>query len=274
MTLAAFSRPLVMIGCGNMAGAILSRWIDAGLEPASVMVVDPGRTVPPAPGVTLLAALPDALPEGAVITLGVKPQSLPDIAPKLAPLLKEGHLIISMLAGVMVESLRAALGSSADMVRIMPNTPVALGKGVVALYADAGAAAAAVTDAQTLLSPLGLVERIADEAQFNLITALTGCGPAFVFRFIDALSQAAATLGLDEEQAARLALATVEGSAALAAEADESPATLADKVASKGGMTREGLDVLDENGRLVTLLTDMMRAAEDRGVELERLAAG
>jgi pyrroline-5-carboxylate reductase len=79
---------------------------------------------------------------------------------------------------------------------------------------------------------------------------------------------------LNEDQAARLALATVEGSAALAAEADESPATLADKVASKGGMTREGLDVLDENGRLVTLLTDMMRAAEDRGVELERLAAG
>ena len=274
MTLAAFSRPLVMIGCGNMAGAILTRWLGAGLDPASVKVVDPGRTAPPAPGVTLLAALPDALPEGAVITLGVKPQSLPDIAPKLAPLLNEGHLVISMLAGVMVESLRAALGSSADIVRIMPNTPVALGKGVVALYTDEGTAAAAVTDAQTLLSPLGLVERIADEAQFNLITALTGCGPAVVFRFIDALSQAAATLGLNEDQAARLALATVEGSAALAAEADESPATLADKVASKGGMTREGLDVLDENGRLVTLLTDMMRAAEDRGVELERLAAG
>jgi pyrroline-5-carboxylate reductase len=133
---------------------------------------------------------------------------------------------------------------------------------------------AAVEDAETLLSPLGLVERIADEAQFNLITALTGCGPAFVFRFIDALSQAATTLGLEESQAARLALATVEGSAVLAAGADESPATLADKVASKGGMTREGLDVLDEGGRLVTLLTDMMRAAEDRGVELERLAAG
>ncbi len=271
MTLSAFSRPLVMIGCGTMAGAILSRWLGAGLNPASVTVVDPGRNAPPAPGVTLVAALPDALPAEAVIVLGVKPQSLPDIAPVLAPLLGEGRLIISMLAGVTVESLRASLGEGADMVRIMPNTPVALGKGVVALYADASAA---VEDTQTLLSPLGLVERIADEAQFNLITALTGCGPAFVFRFLDALSQAATTLGLDAAQAARLALATVEGSAALAGQADESPAILADRVASKGGMTREGLDVLDEGGRLVTLLTEMMRAAADRGVELERLAAG
>jgi pyrroline-5-carboxylate reductase len=85
MTLAAFSRPLVMIGCGNMAGAILLRWLEAGLDPASVKVVDPGRTAPPAPGVTLLGALPNALPEGAVVVLGVKPQSLPDIAPFLAP---------------------------------------------------------------------------------------------------------------------------------------------------------------------------------------------
>lgn len=263
-----------MIGCGNMAGAILSCWLGSGLNPAFVTVVDPGRAAPPAPGVALLSALPDALPAGSVILLGVKPQSLPSVAPVLTPLLGEGHLVISMLAGVTVDSLRAALGSGADMVRIMPNTPVALGKGVIALFADAGTATAAVTDAQTLLAPLGLVERIADEAQFNLITALTGCGPAFVFRFIDALSQAAITLGLDEAQAARLALATVEGSAALAMQADEPPAILADKVASKGGMTREGLDVLDEGGRLVTLLTDMMRAAEDRGVELERLAAG
>lgn len=271
MSLASFSRPLVMIGCGNMAGAMLARWLGAGLDSAQVTVVDPGRTAPPASGVTLLAALPEALPAGAVITLGIKPQSLPDVAPSLAPKLFGDKIIISMLAGVTVESLRTSLGEGSDMVRIMPNTPVALGKGVVALYADADTP---VTDAHTLLSPLGLVERIADEAQLNLITALTGCGPAFVFRFIDALAQGAATLGLDAAQAARLALATVEGSAALAMQAGESPAVLADRVASKGGMTREGLDVLDEGGRFVALLTDMMRAAERRGVELERLAAG
>lgn len=274
MTLATFQRPLLMIGCGNMAGAMLSRWLDAGLAPAHVTVVDPGRGEAPAPGVTLLAKLPNTLPDSAVILLGVKPQALPDVAPMLSPLLGESHLVVSMLAGVTVEQLRASLGRRAAMIRIMPNTPVALGKGVVAFFADDSAGADSLSDARRLFAPLGLVERMGDEAQFNLLTALTGCGPAFVFRFIDALSQAAVSLGMEELSAARLALATVEGAAALASHADESPAILADRVASKGGMTREGLDVLDENGRLVSLLTDMMRAAEARGVELERLAAG
>lgn len=273
MSLTSFDRPVLMIGCGTMAGAILARWLESGLDAAHVTVVDPGRTAPPAEGVKLLSALPHALPPRAVIVLGIKPQSLPDLAPTLAPMLGKEHVIISMLAGVTLAGLRTALGTSADLVRIMPNTPVALGKGVVGLYADAAISEEVVNDALALLNPLGLVERITDEAQFNLLTALTGCGPAFVFRFVDALTQASATLGLEPDQAARLALATVEGAARLAAQADESPAILADKVASKGGMTREGLDVLDEGGRFVALLTETLRAARDRGEELERLAS-
>lgn len=273
MPLNEFDRPVLMIGCGTMAGAILARWLEAGLDPARVTVVDPGRSAPPAEGVSLLSALPAALPPRAVIMLGIKPQSLPDVAPLLSPLLTSGQIIISILAGVTVAGLRATLGEKTDIVRIMPNTPVALGKGVCALYADAHTDAGLVDEAQCLLAPLGLVERIGDEAQFNLITALTGCGPAFVFRFIDALAHAATTLGLNAGQAARLAMATVEGASALAVQAGESPAILADKVASKGGMTREGLDVLDEGGRFVALLTEMMRAARDRGEELERLAS-
>ncbi len=273
MTMNSFDRPVVMIGCGNMAGAILARWLGAGLSATDVTVIDPGRTAPPYDGIALLSELPSALPARAVVVLGVKPQSLPDVAPALAPLLDKGHLVISMLAGVTIAGLRSALGKAADLVRIMPNTPAALGKGVVALYADAQTDTAQVDEAAHLLAPLGLVERIGDEAQLNLITALTGCGPAFVFRFIDALAQAATTLGLEADQAARLALATVEGASALAAEADEDPAILADKVASKGGMTREGLDIMDENGRLIALLNDTLRAARDRGEALERLAA-
>lgn len=269
----SFDRSVVMIGCGNMAGAILARWLGAGLSATSVTVIDPGRSAPPSDGISLLSALPPALPARAVVILGVKPQSLPDVAPALAPLLNKGHLVVSMLAGVTIAGLRAALGNAANLVRIMPNTPAALGKGVVALFADPGTDAVQVNDAARLLAPLGLVERIADEAQLNLITALTGCGPAFVFRFIDALSQAATTLGLEPDQSARLALATVEGAAKLAAQADEDPAILAEKVASKGGMTREGLDVMDEDGRLIALLTDTLRAARDRGEALERLAA-
>jgi pyrroline-5-carboxylate reductase len=153
MSLASFSRPLVMIGCGNMAGAMLARWLGAGLDSAQVTVVDPGRTAPPASGVTLLAALPEAFPASAVVVLGVKPQSLPDVAPFLAPAGRAKGISSSpCLRGVTVESLRAVLGPGANIARIMPNTPVALGKGVVALYADADTP---VTDAHTLLSPLG-----------------------------------------------------------------------------------------------------------------------
>lgn len=270
MALQDFGRPVLMIGCGTMAGAILARWLEVGLDPERVTVVDPGRSAPPAPGVSLLSALPGAIPPRAVVVLGVKPQSLPDIAPVLSPVLSADHLVVSMLAGVTIAGLRSALGQGPEVVRIMPNTPVALGKGVVALYADA---AAARNDAADLFAPLGLVERMADEGQFNLVTALTGCGPAFVFRFIDALAKAADALGLGADQAARLALATVEGASALAAQAEDAPAILADKVASKGGMTREGLDVLDEGDRLIALLRETLLAARDRGEELERLAS-
>lgn len=271
--LGGFDRPILMIGCGNMAGAILARWLECGLKAERVTVVDPGRSAPPAAGMALLTALPDALPARAVVVLGIKPQLLPDVAPSLAPLLAgDEGIVISMLAGVTVKRLRVSLGEGAEMIRIMPNTPVALGKGVCALYADGRTSGAAVETAMELLSPLGLAERIADEDQFNLVTALTGCGPAFLFRFIDALARAAASLGLDEGQALRFATAMVDGAAALAMAAEDTPGALADKVASKGGMTREGLDVLDEERRLERLLLDTLRAAQDRGVELEKLA--
>lgn len=261
----------MMIGCGNMAGAMLSRWLDCGLATERVTVVDPGIAAAPS-GVTLIRDLPDMVPGDAVIVLGIKPQLLPDLAPRLAPLLREGHVIISMLAGVTVARLGEALGDRASIVRIMPNTPVALGQGVCALYADPRTGEAARTAAQTLLSPLGVAEWIAQEEALNLVTALTGCGPAFVYRFIDALAQAACALGMDEAQAQRFAVATVQGSANLAAQAGESPAALAERVASKGGMTREGLDVLDADERLVRLMTDTLRAARDRGEELNRLS--
>jgi len=271
MALEQFDRPLVLIGCGNMAGAILSRWLESGLNPSLVTVVDPGRK-DIFEGVTLLSALPEALPANAAILLGIKPQLLPDVAPALSPLLGEGQVVISMLAGLSIDTLHGALGDRAGMIRIMPNTPVALGKGVCALYADGLTDDAAKSMAEGLLAPLGLVEWMTDEAQFNLVTALMGCGPAFVFRFIDTMSQAASELGLEPQQALRLATATVEGASALAAAADVAPAVLADRVASKGGMTREGLDVMDQDDRLATLMVDTLRAARDRGVELEKLA--
>jgi pyrroline-5-carboxylate reductase len=256
---------LFLIGCGNMAGAMLDRWIASELDPARVTVIDPGRSAVPK-GVTLLADYPAFVPDGAVILLGIKPQSLGDVAPTLAPLLGGSRIVVSMLAGMPVEVVRAKLGEASDVVRIMPNLPVALGLGVVALYADNVTGDKTRAVIEKLMQPLGLVEWMGEEAQFNLLTALSGCGPAFVFRFVDALAQAATDLGMDPDQAARLSLATVQGAAGLAARPGSArPAQLADAVASRGGMTREGLDVLDADERLKRLLLDTLRAARDRG---------
>lgn len=258
---------LLLIGCGNMAGQMLARWLACGLNPALVTVVRPsGRAV--APGVDVVAAMPQAVAKDAVMLLGMKPYQLADVADTLAPLVGEGTTILSILAGTPLADLRARFPKAGAVVRAMPNLPVGIGQGVTALHgADNGPTLAKM---QALLTPLGLVERIADEALFNEATALSGCGPAFLFRFVDALARAGAALGLPEDQAQRMALATVQGAAGFAAASDASPATLADRVASPGGMTREGLDALDADDRLERLMIDTLRAARDRGVAMAR----
>lgn len=245
-----------LAGCGNMAGAMLSRWLAAGVDPDEVTAVRPsGR---PVCGVRTLTTPPDAPPPG-LLMLGMKPQMLGAAAPAWQAA-SEGAVVISILAGTRLESLHALFPRARAIVRAMPNLPVALGQGVVALHGDRDA------DVETLMAHLGLVEWIADEALFDAVTALAGSGPAFLYRFIDALAKGGAALGIPAEQAARLALAMVAGASALAAQADAPPAALADRVASKGGSTRAGLDVLDES--LDTLVAATLRAAAERNRQL------
>ncbi|TPG21602.1 pyrroline-5-carboxylate reductase [Sphingomonas koreensis] len=258
-----------LIGCGNMAGAMLQRWVASGdVDPASVTVIDPGTPKLP-DGVRHLTQISDARAPEAVM-LGVKPQMLDDVAPALAPRIAGAKLLLSILAGVEVASLAKRFDVGA-IVRVMPNLPVAIGHGAVGLYGvdpagDAGKAATA------LMASLGLVEWIADEAQLDAVTALSGSGPGFVYRFIDALAAAGASIGLPDDQALRLATATVEGAAMMAAAAEASPATLADRVASPGGSTRKGLDVLDSGDALTRLLAETLTAARDRNVEMAAAA--
>lgn len=251
---------LLLVGCGNMGGAMLRRWLATGLDAGRVTVVSPsGRAV--LGGVRVVPAIPTE-PFDTVM-LGFKPHQLRQVTPALADL--QPRLLLSILAGVEL-SVLTRLTRAGVVVRAMPNLPVAIGKGVVALHGarDAGAAA--------LMEPLGSVEWIDDEALFGVITALAGSGPGFVYRYIDALAAAGTTLGLPAEQAARLALATVEGSALLAAQADVGPAVLAERVASPGGSTREGLNVLDRDGALVDLLTRTLQAAARRNAEMAAAA--
>lgn len=264
--------PILMVGCGNMAGAILARWLDCGLPPHLVHVSDPsGREV--APGVATSTALPERVAPGTLVLLGFKPQQFADVAPQIDARLAPGCAIVSMLAGLPLPLLKGRLPSAATIVRIMPNLPVRTGDGTVLMHALAGGAPEMLATINRLLAPLGLVEPLVDEGDFDLATAVSGCGPAYVYRFVDALAGAAVRLGMGQEQALRLALQTVAGASSTALNAAQSPAALADAVASPGGMTRLGLDVLDADERLLALLTDTLRAARDRGAELAAGAA-
>lgn len=261
--------PFWMIGCGNMAGAMLEGWLAAGLDPGRVTVIRPsGRPV--APGVRVVAGLPEG-PPPALALLGMKPHQLDAVAAGLAPRLGPATILFSILAGAQQQSHRDRFPDVRAVIRAMPNLPVRLNKGVVALHSDSEDAEARDL-ADHLMGALGHVEWIEDEDLFNVVTALAGSGPAFLFRFMDALAGAAGTLGLPPAQALRLATATVEGSAALAAASGEPPSRLADRVASPGGSTRAGLDVLDADGALSTLLRHTLEASRRRSLEMAEAA--
>ncbi len=259
---------LMIIGCGNMGGAMLAGWLAGGMRPADVTVVDPVRPEVPA-GVTLLRALPAEGQFGAVL-LGIKPQQLAEAAPAISALIGPQTSVLSVLAGVDLPTLGKSFPGAGAIVRVMPNLSAALGKSPIAVSGQVSTDQTAAID--RLLAPLGQVEWIADEGLMDLMTALVGSGPAFVYRVIDALAQGAETLGLPRDQADRLALAMVEGAAALAASAPDSPAELARKVSSPGGTTVAGLSALDENAALTALIEETLRRARDRGRELAEAA--
>jgi len=255
---------ILIVGCGNMAGAMLRGWLAAGIAPGCFTVVDPAARELPA-GVRSLASLPAGEAFDAVL-LGIKPQLLADVAPAVAPFAGAGTVALSMLAGVEIAVLQAHFPQAGGLVRMMPNLSAALGKSPIAL-AEHGLDAAGRAAVIELLGPLGSPEWIA-EADFDLVTALAGSGPAFVYRFIDALAQAATRLGLPEPEARRLALATVDGAAALAAASPHDPGELARRVASPGGVTQAGLDALDKGDALGALMQATLRAARDRSAEM------
>ena len=258
---------ILIVGCGNMGGAMLRGWLAGGAAAAHFTVVDPLLDSVPE-GVTLLRQLPDAGFDA--ILLGVKPQGFAEVAAGLAPRVSDTTLVLSILAGIDLPSLAKALPQARGWVRVMPNLAAALGKSPVAL-AQHGLDQAGQDQVMALLAPLGTPEWIA-EAQFDLATALVGSGPAFVYRFIDALAAGGAALGFSAEQAERFALAMVEGAAELARQSLHSPAALAQMVSSPGGTTEAGLKVLDREQALEKLVSATLRAASDRGAELAAFA--
>jgi Pyrroline-5-carboxylate reductase len=260
---------ILLVGCGNMAGAMLAGWLAGGVPATRFTVVDPHRADVP-DGVTLLRDVPDVRFDA--VMLGVKPQGLDDVAPLVSPQVGRDTVVFSILAGVEFSSLAARFPDAGAIVRVMPNLAAAIGKSPIALDSRGldETGRAAVTG---LMAHLGTPEWLADESLFDAVTALAGCGPAFVYRFIDALTVGAVGLGLEQDQSRRLALAMVEGAALLAmAQANGRPPVfpgeLADRVASPGGSTRAGLNVLDAGSALQEVVSDAMTASRDRNAAM------
>jgi pyrroline-5-carboxylate reductase len=176
---------ILLVGCGNMAGAMLEGWLKGGIPASRFTVVDPGRESVPE-GVALLRELPAEGRFDAVM-LGIKPQGLDGAAPAIAPLVSKETVLFSILAGVEFDSLAARFPDAGAILRIMPNLAVAIGKSPVALDSR-GLDEIGRAEVTALMAPLGSTEWLDHEGQFDAVTALTGCGPAFVYRFIDALA--------------------------------------------------------------------------------------
>ncbi|GAA4052067.1 pyrroline-5-carboxylate reductase family protein [Parerythrobacter jejuensis] len=255
---------MLIVGFGTMTGAMVEGWLKAGRPATTFTIYHPrGKDVPD--GAQMVTQWP-AHPFDVVL-LGVKPHMLDDVAPGLKDAVGPETVVISVLAGVELASLRDRFADAAAIVRFMPNLACALGKSPNALVAE-GLSEAGKVDITALAQELGSAEWLESEGDFDLVTALAGSGPGFTYRFIDALAAAASRLGLEEQQAGRLALQMVEGASALAARSEFSPGELAQRVASPGGMTQKGLDVLDGDDALITLLTDTLHSARDRGAEM------
>ncbi|MCB2117318.1 MAG: pyrroline-5-carboxylate reductase [Rhodobacteraceae bacterium] len=261
------ARGLLLLGCGKMGSAMLAGWLKGGLAPASVWVQDPH------PSDWLKAQgvhLNDGLPERpAIVLIAVKPQMMAEALPALAGLGGGGTLVATVAAGTRIATYEAVLGAGTPIVRAMPNTPAAIGRGITAICGNAEATPAHLALAEALLSAVGQVVRLEGEHQMDAVTAVSGSGPAYVFHLIETLAAAGEAEGLPPALALQLARATVAGAGALAEASDEGPGQLRVNVTSPGGTTAAALAVLmDEARGFPALMRDAVHAAAERGREL------
>lgn len=261
------TRGLVILGCGKMGSAMLQGWLGGGLDPQAVWVLDPmpsdwvmGQ------GVHVNDGLPDA---PAMVVVAVKPQMMGDALPSLQGFGDGGTVFLSIAAGTTIASFETALGPATPIVRAMPNTPAAIGRGITAIVGNSHVSPARLNLAEQLLSAVGQTVRLEAEADMDAVTAVSGSGPAYVFHLIETLAAAGVAEGLSPELSMALAKATVAGAGALAEAADEGPDQLRVNVTSPGGTTAAALDVLmDENDGFPALLRRAVAAAANRGREL------
>lgn len=272
MTLSLNGR-LLLAGAGKMGGAMLTGWLDRGLDPRQIVVQDPA---PPPETAQLLARHgietlqpPASLPEPpAVIVVAVKPQIADQVFPGLAAVAGPETLVLSVAAGRTIASFEAHLPAGTAVVRSIPNTPAAIGRGITVCCANADVSAAQRELCQSLLSAIGEVGWVEDEGLIDAATAVSGSGPAYVFLLAECLAEAARAVGIEPGLARRLADATISGSGELLRQSGLEPAVLRQNVTSPGGTTAAALAVLMAEDGLQPLLTRAVEAAASRSREL------
>ncbi|MEO3386467.1 pyrroline-5-carboxylate reductase [Mesorhizobium sp. CAU 1741] len=263
---------MVLVGCGNMGYAMLAGWISSGrLARDEVIVVEPAEALRTRAGALGVGALsdsadlpPDAAP--ALVLFAVKPQVILDIVPAYKRF-GGTATYLSVAAGTPIAAFEKALGD-VPVMRVMPNTPAAIGKGMMVVVSNDRVASETKTVVLDLLSASGAVTTIDDESLMDAVTAVSGSGPAYVFHFIECLTEAGKQAGLPEDTAKLLAMQTVFGAASLAAESPDAPGELRRQVTSPNGTTAAALNVLMGDDRLKTLVVEAVEAARKRSVEL------
>jgi pyrroline-5-carboxylate reductase len=264
-------RPLVLVGAGKMGGALLAGWLDRGLRPEAVRVIDPS---PPQDSVALLSGVGIAAqavpPTGAVarvLVLAVKPQLIDSVLPGMKLMVGEKTLVLSIAAGTMIGQIESGLGP-AMIVRSMPNTPAQVGRGITAAVANPAVDAVGKALVTKLLDAVGETVWLGDEALLDAVTAVSGSGPAYLFLLTECLADAAVEAGLPREIAEKLARATVAGAGELLYRSDLSPAQLRQNVTSPNGTTAAALAVLMAEGGMAPLIARAVAAAQQRSREL------
>ncbi len=265
-----FSGLLVLVGAGKMGGALLEGWLRLGLDPKKIAVLEPQ----PAPEISALVQRglklnPEqkTLAGATAVVIALKPQVAAEAVPALAPLIAPSTVVISIMAGRTLQFLAGALNRPCALIRAMPNTPAAIGRGItVAVSRDADATQRPLAD--RLLSATGAVEWIDDETLMDAVTAVSGSGPAYVFLLAEALAEAGAAAGLPAALAAKLARETVAGSGELLHRSPLAATILRENVTSPGGTTAAALTVLMGKDGLAALMRRAVAAATARSREL------
>lgn len=267
---------IAFLGGGNMAGALIQGLLKRGLAPEHLHVVDINgdtRARWRERGLSVASEPDQELTRHHVWVLAVKPQQLSDVVKQAKPFLQDNTLVLSIAAGISMSCLASWLGSPSDpwplVVRAMPNTPALVEKGMTGLVASPAVASEHRTHIHNILSAVGDIVWVDSDEMIDAVTAISGSGPAYVFRFLEAMMAAAKTLGLDDVQAKQLSLATLAGATELATQSEESVSVLRERVTSKGGTTEAALRVM-EQGQFGPTLEKAILSAYDRAGELSR----